>query len=144
MEKFMVSMMRFSTAMTLFGIEQMQNAVASMGSGEDLTASMEKMREAMDAFSDAVLGQVHESKRETAETVTRVSEDTVKSAWSGVSSSLADPREMMKATTDMFKKTSDSVVHWMEGVGGEGAEEPRRASEAMGGSAAGKSKAKAS
>ncbi len=141
MDKFFVSMMRFSTAMTLFGIEQMQNAVTSMGSGDDLTASMEKMREAMDAFSDAVLGQVHESKRETADTVTRVSEDTVKSAWSDVSSSFVDPREMMRATTDMMKKTSDSVVHWMEGSGGDSAEEPRAASKAMGGSSAGKAKA---
>jgi len=147
MDKFVVSLMRFSTAMTLFGLEQVQGAVTSMGSGEDLTTSMEKMRQAMDAFSETVLKQVDEGKRETAETVTRVSEDTIRRAFAGVSASMADPRELVRVTTDMVKKTSDSVVHWMEGRGTAqtaASEEPQPAAEALGDSAGTKAKAKAS
>lgn len=141
MDKFLVSMMRFSTAMTLFGLEQVQGAVTSVGTGDDLTASMERMRKAMDAFSEAVMGQVDDSKRETLETVTRVSEDTMRRAFAGVASSMVDPREMVRMTTDMVKKTSDSVVQWM-GTGSPAAEaggEPAAAAEALG--AKGKAKA---
>lgn len=143
MDKFLVSMMRFSTAMTLFGLEQVQGAVTSMGSGEDLTASMERMRKAMDAFSEAVMGQVDDGKKETLETVARVSEDTMRRAFAGVASSMVDPREMVRMTTDMVKKTSDSVVQWM-GSGPAPAEsggEPKAAAEALGGGGKGKAKA---
>lgn len=143
MDKFLVSMMRFSTAMTLFGLEQVQSAVTSMGSGEDLTASMERMRKAMDAFSEAVMAQVDDSKKETLETVTRVSEDTMRRAFAGVTSSIVDPREVVRMTTDMVKKTSDSVVQWM-GSGAsstEASEEPQAASDALGGRSKSKTKA---
>ncbi len=144
MDKFLVSMMRFSTAMTLFGLEQVQSAVTLMGSGEDLTSSMERMRKAMDAFSEAVMAQVDDSKKETLETVTRVSEDTMRRAFAGVTSSMVDPREVVRMTTDMVKKTSDSVVQWM-GSGtssAESSDEPQAASDALGGRS--KSKPKAS
>ena len=143
MDKFLVSMMRFSTAMTLFGLEQVQGAVTSVGSGEDMTAPLERMRQTMDAFSEAVMNHVDEGKRETLDTVTRVSEDTVRRAFSGVGASIADPREMMKTTADMVKRTSDSVMGWMGGKGEEAQDEPEKAAEALGGSRKGP-KAKAS
>jgi len=142
-DKFLVSMMRFSTAMTLFGLEQVQGAVTSVGSGEDMTAPLERMRQTMDAFSDAVMNHVDESKRETLDTVTRVSEDTVHRAFSGVGATITDPREMVKNTADMMKRTSDSVMGWMDRKGEQAAEEPQPASEALGGSER-KTRAKAS
>jgi hypothetical protein len=129
--------------MTLFGLEQVQGTMTSVGSGEDLTAPLERMRQTMDAFSDAVMSHVDQGKRETLDTVTRVSEDTVRRAFSGVGSSIADPREMMKNTADMVKRTSDSVMGWMDGKGGASEGEPEQASEALGGSER-KPKAKAS
>lgn len=144
MEKFLVSMMRFSTAMTLFGLEQVQTAVTSVGSGDDLTSALKQMQEAMDAFSSAVMGQVDDGKKETLETVTKVSEDTVKRAFSGVSSSMIDPREALRVTTDMIKKTSDSVVGWVEGSGqSESSGKPKQAAEALSRSGKGKATAKA-
>jgi hypothetical protein len=142
-DKFLVSMMRFSTAMTLFGLEQVQEAVTSVGSGEDMTAPLERMRQTMDAFSDAVMNHVDEGKRETLDTVTRVSEDTVQRAFSGVGSSIADPREMVKNTADMMKRTSDSVMGWMDRKVDQAAEDVEQASEALGGSQR-KTRAKAS
>ncbi|MFZ0427938.1 MAG: hypothetical protein WAO20_07460 [Acidobacteriota bacterium] len=143
MDKFLVSMMRFSTAMTLFGIEQLQGAVSSVGSGEDLTAPLSRLQQAMDTFSDAVMKQVDENKQETLETVTRVSQDTLHRTFSGMSPSMVDPREMVRVTTDMMKKTSDTVVHWMEGENAEkdSSGDAQPASDALGGR---KTKAKAS
>lgn len=144
MDKFFVSFMRFSTAMTLFGLEQLQGAMSSVGSGEDLTAPMSRFQHAMDTFSDAVMKQVDENKKETLETVTRVSEDTVRRTFSGMTPAMVDPREMVRVTTDMMKKTSDTVVHWMdnEGSAKEGSSDAEPASEALGGGR--KTKAKAS
>ncbi|MEJ2078681.1 MAG: hypothetical protein P8020_17485 [Acidobacteriota bacterium] len=143
MDKFLVSMMRFSTAMTLFGLEQLQGAMSSIGSGEDLTAPLARFQEAMDTFSDAVMKQIDDKKKETIENVTRVSEDTLHRTFSGMTPAMVDPREMVRVTTDMMKKTSDTVVHWMqtEGAGKEESDEAQPASDALGGGRRTKAKA---
>ena len=144
MDKFFVSMMRFSTAVTLFGLEQLQGAVTSVGSGEDLTAPVNRFQKAMDTFSEAVMKQVDDGKKETFETVTRVSEDTLRRTISGMNPAMVDPREMVRVTTDMMKKTSESFVHWMDSEGGKdnGSDQAQPAEEALGGGR--KTKARAS
>ena len=140
MDKYLVSMMRFSTAVTLFGLEQDQSAIGSVGSGEDRKASLEKIRKSMDDFSDSVMAHVDTSKKETLETVTRVSEDTVRQAMSGVGAAM-NPRQMMQMTGDMVKRTSDSVVHWIGAGETHSDDEPKSASAALGGSGKGRAKA---
>lgn len=113
MEKLIVSMMRFSTAMTLFGMEQLQNAMNTMGGGEDLSAGLDRFRRALDSFTDAMIDEVDDTKRETLKSVTGVSEDAVHRTLEGLNVNMMDPREIMKTTTDLMRKTSDSVADWM-------------------------------
>jgi len=115
MEKLITSMMRFSTAVTLFGVEQMQNAVNSMSGKGDFDEAMEKFRSSLDSFTDAMAQGLDENKREALESFTRVSEDTVHKTMKDTDMSrLMDPRTALQASADLLKKTSDSMTDMMQ------------------------------
>lgn len=63
----------------------------------------------MDAVSDAVVKD--EKQRETLDSVTGVSEDAVHRTMDGMS--FMDPREFVRASTDLIKRTSDSMSDFM-------------------------------
>lgn len=113
MDKLLVSMMRFSTAMTLFGVQQMETAMNTVSGGEDINDSMEKFCTALDSFSEAVSKSIDDSKMETLDSVTRVCEDTLKRAMDGIGENMTDPREAFKSATDMMRKATDSATQWM-------------------------------
>lgn len=115
MEDLIVSMLRFSAAVSLFGAEQLQNAVSTVSGGKDVDNSIDKLRDALDSFSKEVAGQLDQSKRDTLDSVTKMSEDTVRRAFDGLNLKMMDPSEAMKTTMDVVRKTSDSVQDWMSG-----------------------------
>ena len=113
MEKLIVSMMRFSTAMTLFGMEQMQSVVSTMSGDSDVKGAMDKFRKAIDAMTDRLAEEIDDAKKENLNSLTRISEDTVHRTWKGMNVGLMDPNEAIRTTTDVLKKTSDSVAEWL-------------------------------
>ena len=113
MEKLIVSLMRFSTAFTLFGVEQMQNMMGTVSGEGDVKQAMDKFRHAVDAMTDRIAQEIDDAKKGTLESLTRISEDTVHRTWTGMNVSLMDPSEAMRTTTDVLKKTSDSVAQWV-------------------------------
>ena len=107
MEKLIISMMRFSTAVTLFGMEQLESAM-SMGGTQDISNTMERFRHSLDSFTDMLSKEIDPRKREALKSVTNMSEEAVHRTMEGMSS--VDPREMMRTTSDLLRKTSDSVA----------------------------------
>src|SRR3989442_1023075 len=108
MEKLIVSMMRFSTAVTLFGMEQLENAMNTMGGTEDVSKTMDRFRQSLDAFTGAVSKEIDQRKRDTLKSVTSMSEEAVHRTFEGMN--VVDPREVLRTTSDLMKKTSDSVA----------------------------------
>ncbi|HEV8132012.1 MAG TPA: hypothetical protein VGQ81_12225 [Acidobacteriota bacterium] len=108
MEKLIVSMMRFSTAITLFGMEQLENAMNTVSGGEDLSKSIDKFRQTLDSFTNAVVKEIDQKKRETLNSVTGMSEEAVHRTFEGMT--VIDPREVLRTTSELVKKTSDSVA----------------------------------
>ncbi len=107
MEKLIVSMMRFSTAVTLFGMEQLENAMR-VGGGEDWSKAMERFRSTLDSFTDAVSKELDHKKQATLKSVTGMSEEAVHRTAEGMN--VVDPREILKTTSDLMRKTSNSVA----------------------------------
>ena len=107
MQELIASMMRFSAAMTLFGMQQMQNAV---GAAADTQAAVNKFREALDAMSAAVAAQMDESKKATLENMSKVQSDLVDRTFDAMNVQAMDPREMMQTTGDLMRKTTDSLA----------------------------------
>jgi hypothetical protein len=107
MQELIASMMRFSAAMTLFSMQQLQNAV---GVAADSQAAVNKFREALDAMSSAVAAQMDESKKATLENMTKVQSDLVDRTFDAMNVQAMDPREMMQTTGDLMRKTTDSLA----------------------------------
>jgi len=130
MQKLIVSFMRLSSAMTLFGMEQMQSAAGTVSGNTDISKAIDKLVDSIDSVTDRLADEVDASKRETLSTITRISADAVDRTWRGMNMGLMDPNEAMRATSDLLKKTSDSVSDWMK-TNDVDAEEPKPAAEAL-------------
>ena len=121
MQELIASMMRFSAAMTLFGMQQMQNAV---GAAADTQTAVTKFREALDAMSAAVAAQMDESKKATLENMSKVQSDLVDRTFDAMNVQAMDPREMMQTTGDLMRKTTDSLAGMVQKATAKSAPEP--------------------
>ena len=129
MQDLIVSMMKFSAAMTLFGMQQIQNAV---GAAVDTETTLEKFRQALDAMTDAMAKHMDESKTETLKSVDKVQSDMVHRTWDAMNIQALDPREMMSTSIDLMKKTTDSFSDMVnKTIPKSGSSEPKAAAEAL-------------
>ena len=103
MEDLINSMVRFSAAMTLFGVQQLQNA---MGAMTDSQTALNKFRASLDSVTNAINGQIDDANKRTLDSVSRFGTDLVDS----MNVRAFDPREMVEATTSIMRRTTDSFA----------------------------------
>ena len=133
MQELITSMMKFSAAMTLFSMQQVQNAV---NAAADTQSALTKFREALDKVTDVVTSQIDESKQETLKSMTKVQTDIVDRTFDAMNVDALDPREVMHTTSDLMKKTSDAMgdlVKKAAAATAAASSEPKSAAEALGG-----------
>ncbi len=111
MQSLIVSMMRFSAALTLFGMEQLQSSVNVVEGEEDFSKAMERFEKALDSLTEALVTKIDAKKKDTLKSVTRMSEDVVGRTMDGMN--IMDPREVLRATNDLLKKTTDATADWV-------------------------------
>ncbi len=111
MQSLIVSMMRFSAALTLFGMEQLQNSLNVVEGEEELSKTMDRFENALDAMTDSLISRIDDKKKDTLKSVTRMSEDVVGKTIDGMTA--MDPREVLKATNDLIQKTTDATADWV-------------------------------
>ncbi len=111
MQELAVSMMKFSAAMTMFGIQQVQNAVGAM---TDTQGATDKFKHAMDSVTNALSSELDQSNKSAASSLNNLSEKLVHRAASALDMPAMDPRNVIKAAADVLKKTTDSVTDMVE------------------------------
>lgn len=111
MQSLIVSMMRFSAAVTLFGMEQLQKSLDVVEGEEDLSKTWNRFESALDAMTDSLVSRIDDKKKETLKSVTKMSEDVVGKTFDGMTA--MDPREVLRATNDLIQKTSDATADWV-------------------------------
>ena len=111
MQSLIVSMMRFSAALTLFGMEQLQNSLNVVEGEEELTKTMDRFESALDALTESLVNRIDDKKKETLKSVTKMSEDVVGKTIDGMTA--MDPREVLRATNDLIQKTTDATADWV-------------------------------
>lgn len=126
MQELIVSMMRFSAAMTLLGMQQIQNAVDA---ATDTQTTLDKIRQALDSMTDAMAKQMDESRSSTLDSVTKVQNDIVTRTWDAMNVQSFDPREMMTTMADLTKKTTDSIADLVGKTVHKESSEPQAATE---------------
>jgi hypothetical protein len=107
MQDLINSIVRFSAAMTLFSMQQMQNAV---GAAADSQAALNKFKEALDSVTNAITSQLDESKKPTLDSMAHLGNDIVDRTWDTMNVPAMDPRQVLQTTGDIMKKTSESLA----------------------------------
>ena len=111
MTHLVVSMLRFSAALTLYGVEQLENSLNLVEDGADLSKTIQGFEKTLDSLSDVLMREMDEKKKETLASVSKVSEDVVSRTLNGMD--IMDPREVLKASSDLLQKTSDVTAKWV-------------------------------
>ena|SRR5437867_2313641 len=130
MRELIDSMVRFSAALTLFSLQQVQNAVVA---ATDSKAAMDKFTQSLNSVTNAISGQIDQSARPALDSVSKLGSDLVDRTLTAMNAPALDPREMIKTTGDLMRKTTDSLTDWMKKSNDASSAEPQPAAEALGG-----------
>src|SRR5258708_28687055 len=101
------SMIRFTNAVTLFSMQQMQNA---LGAVTDSQAVINRFCGALDAISSTLSGQIDATKKSTLDSMTKTGSEMVDRTIDAMNVQALNPREIMDTTADVMRKTTDSVA----------------------------------
>jgi hypothetical protein len=131
------SMIRFTNAVTLFSMQQMQNAI---GAVTDSQAVINRFCTALDAISNTLSTQIDASKKSTLDSMTKTGSEMVDRTMDAMNVQALNPREIMDTTADVMRKTSDSMADIVRRTTGGGkshhhdssAGEPESAADALG------------
>ena len=130
-----VSMLRFSAALTLYSVEQLERSLNIVEGGADLSKTIQGFELTLDSLSEVLMREMDEKKKETLQSVSKASRDMVGRTMEGME--IMDPREVIKASSDLLQKTSDVTAKWVSKAaeamekatqGAKPAEEPQTAS----------------
>ena len=136
MQDLITSMERFSTALTLFGLEQLEHTMSAIEGPATLWMSIDRLEDALNALSDVLTAMIDGEKKETLNSVTNTSRDLVNRALDGAR--MLDPRDVLRTGNDMLQKTTGATSEWISKAAS-AVENARRTAE--GGSTAGGSPA---
>ncbi len=130
------SMIRFTNAVTLFSMQQMQNAI---GAVTDSQAVINRFCNALDAISNTLSTQIDASKKSTLDSMTKTGSEMVDRTMDAMNVQALNPREIMDTTADVMRKTSDSMADIVRRTTGGGkthhhsdSSEPESAADALG------------
>src|ERR1044071_7887348 len=99
MTNLIVSMLRFSAALTLYGVEQLEQSVSVVEGGNELGKTINGFEKTLDSLTDVLMKEMDVKKKETLESVSKVSHDMVNRTLEGMD--LMDPRQVLKASSDL-------------------------------------------
>ena len=111
MSNLIASMARFSTAMTLFGVDQLEKTMNVVGGGAELAKTVEEFESTLNSLTSVLTEKMDDKKKDTLHSVTKMAEETVSRTLDSME--VVDPREVLKATTDLLQKTSDVTAGWV-------------------------------
>jgi len=107
MEELMNSMVRFSAALTAFGIKQLQNAITAPS---ESLKGVEHMREAMDSATRALTNQIADREKTAMNSAVAVGSDLVARTVGAIDGTALDPRRVMETTTDIVQKAAETLT----------------------------------
>src|SRR5260370_13605857 len=107
LEDLTASVIRFTNAVTLFSMQQMQNA---LGAVTDSQAVINRFCSALDAISNTLSTQIDASKKSTLDSMTRAGAEMVDRTMDALYVQALNPREILDTTADVMRKTTDSMA----------------------------------
>ena len=111
MTNLVVSLVRLSAAMMLYSVEQLEHSLNLLEGGTDLSKTTQGMEKTLNSLSDVLMREMDEKKKDTLDSVSKASKEMVDRTLEGME--IMDPREVLKASSDLLQKTSDVTAKWV-------------------------------
>ena len=108
MRETIYSMIRFSSAFTMFGLEQIENAMCAP---TDTRAALTRLRRTLDSMTETLSSKLDNSKKDALESMSKAQMDILDRTASAVNLDAVN----MDTATDLLKRTSDSLAGAMNG-----------------------------
>ena len=124
MQSLMVSVVRLSTAATLFGLEQIETAVEVTLGRRGFSTAVDDLANTIDSMSESLVDKTAEEKRRTLDSITRATKRVVDSSADAMA--VMDPKRVVEATNDVLRKSTDAVSNFI-GKSSDKGESPRLA-----------------
>ena len=102
MQELIDSAARFTAAVTIFGMQELQNALDSVIESKP---NQNKLRESLDHISDAIAGELNADHKPTLESMTQFSNDWVDRTFKTLSA--VDGRGVLKTANEAMRKTAE-------------------------------------
>jgi hypothetical protein len=109
MRELIFSMLRFSGAVTMFGVEQVQNAIYTPA---DTQAALVRLRTSLDLMSEALASKLDASKRSALDSMSKAQLDILDRT---TSAAYLDTVLNVDTATDLLKRTSETLSSAMGG-----------------------------
>lgn len=117
------SLIRFTNAVTLFSVQQMQNA---LGAVTDSQTVINRFCGALDSMSDTLAGQIDSSKRSTLHSINKAETDAAHNAFQAAEA--VNPKEWMDKGIESWDTAVRGVSRSLKANGDEKSGEPEPAS----------------
>jgi len=111
MQSLMVSVVRLSTAATLFGLEQIETAVEVTLGRRGFSTAVDDLANTIDSMSESLVDKTAEEKRRTLDSITRATKRVVDSSADAMA--VIDPKRVIEATNDVLRKSTDAVSNFI-------------------------------
>jgi hypothetical protein len=106
-----VSVLRFSAALTLYSLEQLERSLNVVEGGEEVSKTISRFETTLDSLSNVLMRELDEQKKSTLESVNKASKGVVDRTMEGME--IMDPREAIKASNELLQMTSDISAKWV-------------------------------
>jgi hypothetical protein len=104
MQELIDSADRFTAAVTIFGMQEFQNALDSIMESKP---NRSKFHESLDHISEAIAGELNADHKPTLDSVTQMSDDWVDRTFKVLSK--VDGRGALRTANDAMRKTADAL-----------------------------------
>src|SRR5262245_39259886 len=103
MQEFIGAMVRFSTALTIYSIQQVRHGVSELVA---TPMSMDRVREAMDSATNSLRSKIDDSQKTTFNSVTTFSDEMLAKTCEAVRDNVPDAGQLLRNTGDMLRRSA--------------------------------------
>jgi len=128
-EKLFLSTVRLSGAATLYGVQQLENAVSGLQGGEGLAQQLDRLETTFNSLTECLVEEISPSKKDALESISNITAQMVRQSFDSMT--LLDPRQVFRFAGNLAQKSSETISSWAAKKESAAAEEPRLAAEVL-------------
>jgi hypothetical protein len=126
-EKLFLSSLRLSSAATLYGVYQFENAVSIFQEPGGIGKQMDRFGTTVDSLAQCLVDGISPGKKDALNSISDITGKVVRQSIEGMS--LFDPRQAFRIATNLAQRSGVTLADWGKSAGGDGTSPSSRVGE---------------